>query len=138
MIKMIVGSHKRMLVYKKTNFKCSCCGSSKDLMCACFIPEWTRIVDDSIDNLIPLCLDCYLNRKCDFIELGHLRYLPKLYIQQLVRYYKSISKYLYKYVRMYGYYRTSGKIDVDKNILILSSYDSYYEENKDELKWENL
>ena len=135
---MIIGSHKRMMTYKKTGFKCAICGSTHELECVCFIPEWTRIVSDDYENLIPLCFKCYLERGYNFIELGKLKFLPDTYIQMLMRYYSDIAMYLYKYVRMYGSYRTRGKLDIDRAKLILQSYDLYIEEHSKDLKWEEI
>lgn len=135
---MYISPQKRERVYLKTDCRCAICGKRDKLICSSFIPEWTRIVDASVDNMIPLCEDCFINTRYKLIELGSLRYLPDVFIQQLMRYYKPIANYLYKYIRMYGSYRTSNKLDVDKSVLILSSYDTYIKEHKDKLDWENL
>lgn len=133
---MVIGSHKRMMVYKKTDFKCSKCGSTKNLTCICFIPEWTRLVDDDVANMIPMCDDCRIARGLNFIELGDLKYLPTLFIEQLMEYYKTMDKYLHKYVRNYGKYRTRGRIDVERSLQILNSYDEYIKDNN--VDWKNL
>ena len=133
---MVIGSHKRMMVYRKTDFKCSVCGNARDLTCVCFIPEWVRLVDDDVANMIPMCDECRINRGVNFIELGDLKYLPKLFIEQLMEYYKTMNKYLHKYVRDYGRYRTRGKLDVDRNMQILGSYDEYIKDNN--VDWKNL
>lgn len=133
---MVIGSHKRMLVYKKTNFRCSICGSKKNLVCCGFIPSWTRIVGDDIENLIPLCSDCMEKRRYDFIELGKLEYLPDFYIEQLMRYYREQAKYLHKYVTLYGSIRTNNLLDVDKALAILESYNIYIESHQSNLNWE--
>lgn len=135
---MYISPHKRNRVYLKTNHRCSICGSEKDLVCTCFIPEWTRIVDTSTDNMIPLCSKCFADTRYKLIEIGSLRYLPDIFVQQLMRYYKHIANYLYKYVRMYGSYRTNNKLNIEQSCLILNSYDEYIKEHKDELDWENL
>lgn len=133
---MVIGSHKRMIVYKKTDFRCAKCGSPKNLTCTCFIPEWTRLVDSNTDNIIPLCDECRLKRGFNFIELGELVYLPRLFIDQLMMYYRTMDKYLRKYVSLYGKYRTNGKINVENTLQILSSYDEYIKRNN--VYWENL
>lgn len=133
---MVIGSHKRMIVYKKTDFRCAKCGSSANLTCTCFIPEWTRIVGDNTDNIIPLCDKCRLKKGMNFMELGELVYLPKLYIDLLMRYYMTIDKYLHKYVREFGKYRTNGRVDVTYALQVLSSYDGYIKDN--DIHWENL
>lgn len=135
---MVIGSHKRMIVYNKTGERCAICGSKNNLTCVCFIPEWTRIVSTDLDNLIPLCDDCRIKRGKNFIEIGSLRYLDDLYIDQLLRYYKSISLYLYKYVRLYGVQRTNGLVDIDRVLLTMQSYDNLIKEKEDEIKWEDL
>lgn len=133
---MQASGYKQKMVYSKTGCRCAICGEWYDLICTCFIPEWTRVADGSYDNLIPLCPECFIKTRYRFIELGSLRYLPEVYIQQLMRYYSEMSDYLRKYVRLYGSYRTGGKLDVDRACLVLSSYDAYIEENKDKLNWE--
>lgn len=133
---MIIGLHKRMIVYNKTGKRCAMCGSSNNLTCVCFIPEWTRIVSTDVDNLIPLCDDCRCHRGKKFIEIGSLKYLPNLYIDQLLRYYKSISKYLYKYVRLYGQQRVGYLVDINATLLIMQSYEQLAKERN--LDWENL
>lgn len=133
---MVIGSHKRMIVYRKTDFKCAKCGSTENLTCVCFIPEWTRLSNDDTANLIPMCDTCRINRGLNFIELGELVHLPKLFIEQLMEYYKTMDKYLYKYVRDYGRYRTRGLIDIDRTMQILSSYDEYIKDNH--IDWKNL
>lgn len=133
---MIIGSHKRMIVYNKTGKRCAICGSYNNLTCVCFIPEWTRIVSTEIDNLIPLCDKCRYHRGKKFIEIGMLKYLPNLYIDQLLRYYKSISKYLYKYVKLYGQQRVGNIVDINATLLIMQSYEQLARERN--LDWENL
>lgn len=135
---MVIGSHKRMIVYNKTGKRCSMCGSKKNLTCVCFIPEWTRIITTETDNLIPVCDECRYKRGKNFIEIGMLRYLPDLYIQQLLRYYKSISMYLYKYVRLYGKSHTEGLVDIDRTLLIMQSYDNLIEERTEDIMWEDM
>lgn len=135
---MVIGSHKRMIVYNKTDKRCSTCGSDKDLTCVCFIPEWTRIVSADTDNIIPMCDSCRIKRGRNFLEIGELRFLPEIYIQQLLRYYRSISMYLYKYVRLYGNYRVGNDVDIEKTLLIMSSYDQMISSNPDKYNWENL
>jgi hypothetical protein len=127
-----------MIVYNKTGKRCSICGSKENLTCVCFIPEWTRIIETETENLIPMCDDCRYKRGKNFIEIGTLSYLPDIYIQQLLRFYKSISMYLYKYVRLYGESRTNSLIDIKKTLLIMQSYDNLIKEKKEELNWENL
>lgn len=133
---MVIGSHKRMIVYKKTDFKCAKCGNPKNLTCVCFIPEWTRLVDDDVANIIPMCDECRINRGHNFIELGELRFLPKLFIEQLMTYYKTMDKYLHKYVIKYGQYRTRGELDVVRTLQILGSYDEYIRDNN--INWKDL
>ena len=99
-----------MNVYRKTDFKCAICGSTKDLTCDHFIPKWTRIVGDEYENLIPMCDKCNEEKGVNFIELGKLKYLPKVFIDMLMRYYKPLNKYLKKYVKQYGAYRTEGNL----------------------------
>lgn len=134
---MVIGSHKRWIVYNKTDFKCSICGSKKDLECTCFIPEWTRIGDD-VDNIIPLCSNCLIKRGVHLIELGKLKYLPRLHVEVLMRFYHANRKYLYKYIRLFGYSRTRGLLDVDNSINTLSSYDLWLESNPECLNWDKL
>lgn len=133
----IIPVHRRMNVYRKTDFKCAICGSTKDLTCDHFIPKWTRIVGDEYENLIPMCDKCNEEKGVNFIELGKLKYLPKVFIDMLMRYYKPLNKYLKKYVKQYGAYRTEGKLDVEQAMLILNSYDMYIFGNKD-LDWEDI
>lgn len=133
---MVINSYKKMIVSKKTDGKCSMCGSTDNISCECFIPEWTRIIKDDYDNLIPLCDECRLSRGYNFIEIGSLKYLPELCIEQLLRYYRHISMYLYKYVRLYGKFRTNGKLDIDRSILIMESYDHLIK-SKD-IDWESI
>lgn len=135
---MVIGSHKRMIVYNKTGKKCSMCGCKDNLTCVCFIPEWTRIVETDTENLIPLCDECRIKRGKNFIEIGSLRFLPEIYIEQLLRYYKSIALYLYKYVHLYGKQRTNGLVDIDRVLLIMQSYDNLLKEKKEEIDWEHL
>ncbi len=135
---MVVGSHKRMIVYNKTGMKCSICGSENNLTCVCFIPEWTRIVSTETENLIPLCDDCRIKRGKNFIEIGELRYLPELFIEQLLRFYMSISQYLHKYVKTYGKYRVGGDVDIEKTLLVMSSYDQMISEEPYKYEWEEL
>ena len=134
----IIGSHKRMLVYKKTDFKCAICGSTHDLDAAPFIPTWTRLPATEVSQLIPLCDSCIKEIGINFIELGKLRYLPELYIEQLMNEYEHNKKYLYKYVRTYGSYRTGRRLDVGKAIAVLGSYDNYISENWGGINWESL
>lgn len=112
-----------MNVYKKTDFKCSICGSSHNLTCAHFVPTWTRISDDSYENLIPLCGSCNKKINFNFIELGSLKYLSTTFLEMSLLYYSGLAKYLKKYIALYGEYRTQGKIDVNSTLAILSSYD---------------
>jgi hypothetical protein len=135
---MILSMHKCISVYKKTDHKCAICGDKKNLTCVCFIPEWTRIVSTDVENIIPMCDECRLKRGKNFIEIGTLRYLPEIYIAQLLRYYRSISMYLYKYVRLYGKNRTNGLVDIERTLLIMQSYDCMIKEHKDDLDWESL
>lgn len=134
---MIISPHKQKLAKYKTACRCAICGEEHDLIVTGFIPEWTRITNQDVDNLIPLCDKCFNDTRYKFIELGSLRYLPTLFIQQLMRYYRPIAGYLYKYVRMYGDYRTNHMLNVDEACLILSSYDIYIQEHEKELNWEN-
>lgn len=134
----LIGTHKRMIVYKKCDFRCCVCGTKVNLTCDHFIPQWTRIVGNDIENLLPMCSTCNFNKGLQFMELAQLKYLPTLYVEELMRYYRNISKYLYKYVRDFAYYRTNGEVDVDKAILILNSYDVYIKEHEKELNWENM
>lgn len=134
----IIGSHKRMLVYKKTDFKCAICGSTHTLDAVPFIPTWTRLPATEVSQLIPLCDECVKEVGINFIELGKLRYLPELYIEQLMNEYKHNSKYLRKYVHTYGSYRTGRKLDVDKALAVLGSYDNYIHDYWDYIDWDNL
>lgn len=133
---MTLSKYKQKIVYQKTNNVCAICGCTHELTAVCFIPEWTRIVQGEIDNMIPLCDECREKRGLNFIELGRLRYLPELYIQQLMRYYQSIYKYLYKYVKMYAEYRTNNLVSSDECITIMASYNHYCKLHEDELNWE--
>ena len=135
---VMIGSHKRMLVYKKTDFRCSICGSRKHLDCSPFIPTWTRIQSTNVQQLIPLCEKCQSVIGVDYIELGQLKYLPELYIEELMREYKTLNKYLRKYTKSYGEYRTGKRLNVDRAMLTLDSYDEYLTNNKNELDWESL
>ena len=135
---MLISPQKQKLAKYKTACRCAICGERNDLVVTGFIPEWTRIVGQYTDKLIPLCNNCFINTRYKFIELGSLRYLPEVFIQQLMRYYKPIAGYLYKYIYMYGKYRTNNMLDVDKACLVLSSYDVYIQEHEDELNWEDL
>lgn len=135
---IVIGSHKRMLVYKKTDFRCAICGFRHQLDCSPFIPTWTRIPSTEVKQLIPLCTHCQQEVDINFIELGKLRYLPELYVEELMREYESYNKYLRKYTKSYGAYRTGKKLDVAKALITLDSYDQYLENNKSELNWESL
>ena len=133
---MVIGSHKRRIVYKKTDFRCSICGSKENLVCCGFIPTWTRIVGTDTENIIPLCDSCFQKRGCDFIELGKLKFLPDVYIEQIMRYYNGLAKYLKRYVVLYGAIRTRNILDVDKALVVLESYNIWISEHKDSLNWE--
>ena len=134
---MEIDFHKKMNVFKKTDCRCSICGKTDNLICAYFIPTWTRILKQDINNMIPLCEECNIKRGLDFIELGKLKYLNKTELQILMRYYSKLDNYLYKYVVLYGAQRTRGLIDIDRSLLILNSYLLYCREHKDELDWES-
>lgn len=134
----VIGTHKRMIVYRKSDFRCCVCGTKDGLTCDHFIPQWTRIVGNDTANLLPMCEECNGKKGLQFMELSHLRYLPEVYVQELMRYYMGISKYLYKYVRDFGVYRTNGEIDVDTSVQVLKSYDLYIKEHYKELDWENF
>ena len=127
-----------MIVYKKSDFRCCICGRKSDLTCDHFIPKWTRIVDNDVDNLIPICGKCNEDKGLNFIELSKLKYLPSLYVEVLMRYYRKNAIFLKKYVREFGSYRTNGKLDVERALLVLKSYDNYLEENKASLDWESF
>lgn len=133
-----IGVHKRMIVYKKADFKCCVCGSSDNLTCDHFIPQWTRIVSNDTPNLLPMCEACNSAKGLQFMELAKLKYLPELYVQELMRYYRNISKYLYKYVRDFAHYRTNGEVDVEASLQILDSYQLYIKEHEKELNWEEF
>lgn len=134
----VIGTHKRMIVYRKCDFSCCVCGSKYDLTCDHFIPQWTRIVGNDTDNLLPMCDECNGKKGLQFMELSHLRYLPEAHLQALMRYYRNISKYLYKYIRDFGKYRTNGEVDIDKSIQVLQSYDLYIKEHYADLDWEHF
>lgn len=133
---LLIPVHRRIMVYRKTDYRCAICGKGKDLTCDHFIPKWTRIVGDEYENLIPLCEDCNSEKAMNFIELNRLEYLPTLFIDMLMRYYSDIAKYLKKYVRDYGSYRTNSELDVEHALLILGSYDEYIRHH--DLNWEEL
>ena len=126
------------MVYKRTEFCCSICGSKNNLTCDHFIPKWTRIVGNDADNLIPICKECNEAKGLQFLELAKLKYLPRLWVELLMRFYSKNRMYLRKYVRDFGYYRTNGMLDVEHAMLVLDSYDSFLEENKESLQWEDL
>lgn len=134
---MILSPHKLKIVYNKTDGRCAICGGYKNIVCTSFIPEWTRI-QNSVDNQIPLCDDCIAQKGFNFIELGKLRYLDKLYIEVLMRYYDSESNYIKAYVRRFGKYRTFGVLDVDYALSVLGSYDEYIRTHHDILDWDKL
>lgn len=127
--------HRDKLVCAKTDGRCSICGVKDNLVFVSFIPAWTRASSKEVKASIPLCTDCYLRTRYSFIELGQLKYLPKLYIDELMTGYKPIAQYLYKYVRLYGVQRTNGKLDVDKALLTLYSYNEYIKELED---WKSI
>lgn len=131
---MILGMHSIKVIKEKTGHRCAICGSTKNLVCEDFIPSWTRVVPH-IDNEIPLCDECRINRGLQFIEIGKLKYLRPLYLEALMRFYRSNDKYLKMYVRKFGEYRTRGLIDVSYALTVLSSYDAYVESNKERLDW---
>lgn len=131
---MILGMHSIKIVREKTGCKCAICGSTENLVCEEFIPQWTRVVS-SIDNIIPLCDECRIRRGLQFIEIGKLKYLHSLYLEVLMRFYDGNSKYLKMYVRKFGKYRTRGLIDIDYALSILSAYDTYVDEHREELNW---
>lgn len=135
---MLISPLKRKQVLQKTNCKCAICGSESNLTCTPFIPSWTRITDDSYESLIPLCNDCFISTRYKFIELGSLRYLPDVYIQMLMRWYMPNANYLYKYVRMYGAYRTNNKLNIDQAVLVLSTYDLFIKDKLDDIIWESI
>ena len=135
---MSLNAYKKMIVMKKTQGRCSICGSEENVKPHYFVPDWTRIVGDDLDNIIPLCENCEARRELNFIEVGRLKYLPDVHIEQLMRYYKTISKYLHKYVRLYGEYRTNGKLDVSKALLTLDSYEQFINEDVNKFKWEDI
>lgn len=135
---MILSPHKRMTVLRKTNFKCAVCGSAEDLDCGCFIPDWTRVPAYDADNLIPLCPTCWTKNYGKFIEIGKLKHLPELHVQQAMRYYKSVDKFLYKYVLLYGKRRSKVDISISETLLILESYNQWIREHSEDLDWESL
>ena len=118
----IIGSHKRMIVYKKTEFKCACCGSTSNLTCDHFLPKWIRIVDNDIRNLIPMCYDCNHDKADSLIYLHSLKYLPDCYVRDLLQYYAINRKFIRYYVEHFSY--RAENFDVDDAIRVLNSYDA--------------
>lgn len=135
---MVVGFRTQRMVYSKTRGRCAICGGQEDLLCCPFIPAWTRLPVEKFEVLIPLCISCNCSRGHSFLELGQLSYLPSLYIEQLMRYYRENEKYLKQYVRKFGNYRTRGLLDVDRALLVLESYDDWIRNNALEINWEDL
>lgn len=133
---MVFDYKKNERVLCKTNCRCAMCGTENNLIHAYFIPSWTRVPKE-IDNIIPLCFNCNIKRGLNFIEIGKLKYLTEISLQETMRYYKKLDSYLYKYVALYGKQRTRGLINVDNNLLILNSYLLWCREHKSELDWEN-
>lgn len=133
-----IGIQKRINVLNKTRRRCSICGTKENLTCDHFIPKWTRCVNNDFEDLIPMCESCNQEKDYNFIEISKLKYLPDVYIEMLMRYYDENRGYLKKYVRKFGKFRTGGLLDVEKALLIMSSYDSYISENYEGLRWEDL
>lgn len=134
---MVLNPYGLRIAYAKTDGRCAICGESEDTVCTGFIPTWTR-VPFSLDNVIPLCDKCRLQRKFDFIELGKLVFLSELGKQQLMRFYRDNSKYLKMYVRKFGRYRTGNQLDINYALLVLSSYDMFIIDHSKELDWESM
>ena len=135
---MLISPARHFQVMKKTNYKCAICGSVDDLSCGCFIPEWTRVKASMYANLIPLCPDCWSKYYGKFIEIGRLNYLPKVQINNAMRFYREYDKYLYTYVQRYGKYRTGEQLDIERSLSIINSYNHYCIEHSKELDWEKF
>lgn len=136
---LLLNPNKYLNTLRKTNCKCSICGSEDEsIKPFAFIPEWTRVDYHNRDNLIPMCDNCQNVHYGNFIELGKLEYLPTIHIQSLMRYYSNWSKYLYKYVHLFGKNRNTGDKSIKDCITIILSYDEYIRSHKDDLDWESL
>lgn len=133
-----ISIQRRINVLSKTRRRCAICGRKEGLTCDHFIPQWTRCVGNDFENLVPLCEDCNQEKDCNFLELSKLKYLPDVYIEMLMRYYRENSNYLKKYVRKFGSYRTNGVLDIERALLVLKSYDEYIATHQYELNWEEL
>lgn len=133
-----ISIQKRINVLSKTKRRCSVCGCKENLTCDHFIPQWTRCVNNEFEILIPMCEKCNSEKDMNFLELSKLKYLPTVYIEMLMRFYDEQSNYLKVYVRKFGSYRTNGKLDVERALLVLKSYDTYIMEHAEDLRWEVL
>lgn len=127
---VIISAHKRYIVYKKTDFRCSICGSKDRLTVDHFIPSWTRIVSNTEANLIPMCEYHNEEKDCHFITLTQLVYLPEKEKERLMMFYKQNRGYFRKYVREYGSMRTSSILNVNDAMTALDSYDEWLKKHK--------
>ncbi len=128
---MILGMQSLRKIRAKTDNRCAICGKQGELGCVPFIPQWTRVNTD-IRNYIPMCDDCIIDRKMQFVEIGKLKYLKDESISELMSFYNTNAKFIKEYTRRFGKQRTMGLVDIDYALRILSSYDTFIENNHQE------
>ena len=135
---VIISPARRIAVMSKTNCTCSMCGSNESVVTMPFIPKWTRVDYTNRDNLIPVCKSCYMKYADTFIELNVLNNLSKMHVEELMRYYMSWSKYLYKYNMLFHDSRCASSQTKNEVAMVIESYDLYVRENINQLQWEEL
>lgn len=133
----MIGLNKVKQVLNKSGHKCSLCGKTTDLTYRKFIPDYVPLSYSDYENLIPVCNECDSKHHNKFIELGNLKYLPSIYIQQCLRYYFKLDKYIHKYVIMFSKNKI-GIEEVQRTLLIINSYNQFIKDNKELLDWEEF
>lgn len=133
---VLINPRKHLATLKKTDCKCSICGTKEHLVCRKFIPHWIPLSTTDFENLIPICTECDNKYEGRLIELGSLSTLPEVFIQMLIRYYLGLGKFMYKYILMFGTKKGLSVDDVKTSLLILESYNQYAREHFEDITWE--